>query len=63
MVLEPKKGVHATVSLGVAAFDARDADQTDWIARADRALYAAKNSGRNRCACDAPAAGAGGALP
>ena len=63
MVLEPKKGVHATVSLGVAAFDARDADQTDWITRADRALYAAKNSGRNRCACDAPAAGAGGGAP
>ena len=54
MVLEPKKGVRATVSLGVAAFDARDADQTDWISRADRALYAAKNSGRNRSARDAP---------
>jgi len=67
MVFEPKKGVRATVSLGVAAFDARDADQTDWIARADRALYAAKNSGRNRSARDvpaeAPAAGAGSAAP
>jgi diguanylate cyclase len=50
MVFEPKKGVRATVSLGVAAFDVRDADQTDWIARADRALYAAKESGRNRTA-------------
>jgi len=48
MVLEPKKGVRATASLGVAAFEPRDADHMDWIARADRALYAAKESGRNR---------------
>ena len=67
MVLEPKKGVRATVSLGVAAFDPRDADQIDWISRADRALYAAKNSGRNRSVRDlsgeAPVASAGGAAP
>jgi diguanylate cyclase len=48
MVLEPKTGVRATASLGVAAFEPRDADHLDWIARADRALYAAKESGRNR---------------
>jgi len=50
MVLEPKKGVRATASLGVAAFDPLDANHMDWIARADRALYAAKESGRNRTA-------------
>jgi len=50
MVLETKIGVRGTVSLGIAAFDARDPDHADWIARADRALYAAKESGRNRTA-------------
>jgi diguanylate cyclase len=49
-VLESKTGVHATASLGVAAFDVRDADHTDWVARADSALYAAKGFGRNRTA-------------
>jgi len=54
-VLEPTREVRATASLGVAAFDPRDADQVDWIARADRALYMAKESGRNRTARDTPA--------
>jgi diguanylate cyclase len=54
-VLETTKGVHATASLGVAAFEPRDADHVDWIARADRALYRAKEAGRNRTARDAPA--------
>jgi diguanylate cyclase len=49
-VLETTKGVHATASLGVAAFEPRDADHVDWIARADRALYMAKEAGRNRTA-------------
>ena len=56
VVLEPAKDVRATVSLGVAGFDPRDADHVDWIARADRALYMAKEAGRNRTARDAPAA-------
>jgi diguanylate cyclase len=47
-VLHPGKGVRATASLGVAEFEVRDADHVDWIARADRALYAAKEAGRNR---------------
>ena len=47
-VLEPDKGVRATASLGVAEFEVHDADHVDWIARADRALYAAKEAGRNR---------------
>jgi diguanylate cyclase len=54
-VLETTKDVRATASLGVAAFDPRDADHVDWIARADRALYMAKGSGRNRTARDVPA--------
>jgi len=47
-VLDPERGVRATASLGVAEFEVRDADHADWIARADRALYAAKEAGRNR---------------
>jgi len=54
VALETTREVRATVSLGVAVFDAADADHTTWIARADRALYAAKESGRNRTACYAP---------
>jgi len=49
-VLEPRNAVRATLSIGVAAFDALDAGHMEWIARADRALYAAKESGRNRTA-------------
>ena len=47
-VLHSETGVRATASLGVAEFEVRDADHEDWIARADRALYAAKGAGRNR---------------
>ena len=46
-VLEPKLGIHATISLGIAIFDAAEADHAAWIARADRALYQAKAGGRN----------------
>lgn len=42
---------HVTVSIGVAPMPARDADPTSLIIFADRALYAAKNAGRNRVAC------------
>src|SRR5258706_338349 len=56
-MLEPRNAVRATVSLGVAAFDARDAGHMEWIARADRALYSAKESGRNRTAHYAAAGG------
>lgn len=37
-----------TISIGVAVSSARDASFSDLLRRADRALYAAKNSGRNR---------------
>jgi len=36
------------VDIGVAAFDALDVGHMERIARADRAMYAAKESGRNR---------------
>src|SRR5260221_8206409 len=49
-VLEPRNAVRATLSIGVAAFDNLDANHMEWIARADRALYTAKESGRNRTA-------------
>jgi diguanylate cyclase len=59
-VLEPRNAVRGTVSIGVAAFDTLDAGHMEWIARADRALYSAKESGRNRAARYAPAGTAAG---
>ena len=55
MALEAGPDVRITASLGVAAFKSTDTDQLEWIARADRALYRAKESGRNRVACDGAA--------
>jgi PAS domain S-box-containing protein len=37
-----------TVSIGIATMDRRDASADDTLIRADRALYRAKNNGRNR---------------
>jgi len=37
-----------TLSIGVAAFAGRDADLDALIRRADAALYAAKDAGRDR---------------
>lgn len=45
-----------TVSIGVAALDARDVDGAALLARADAALYAAKRAGRNRVESAADAA-------
>ena len=47
-VVEPVRGVRVTVSIGFAALAPEDHDHGAWIARADRALYAAKAAGRNR---------------
>ena len=43
-----KSGLHATVSIGIAELSAEDLDHTVGIAHAERALYAAKERGRNR---------------
>lgn len=46
--LEQGGSVRFTVSIGVACFVATDARVDDVLRRADAALYAAKNAGRNR---------------
>ncbi len=40
--------LNMTASIGVATLGTETLDLTDWIARADRALYRAKDGGRNR---------------
>ncbi len=47
-VLASGQAIRGTVSIGLAYFSMRDASHTQWIARADRALYLAKRGGRNR---------------
>jgi diguanylate cyclase len=54
-VLEPRHRVRTTVSIGTAVIGRSDANYLDWIARADRALYAAKGAGRNRAVHADPA--------
>ena len=41
------KPLKFSVSIGVAQFDRRELSLTAWMARADAALYAAKDRGRN----------------
>jgi diguanylate cyclase len=46
--LEQRDGIRCTVSIGAAAAAAQP-DPNAWIEQADRALYRAKDEGRNRC--------------
>ena len=47
-IVEQRRQLRVTVSIGYAAITHDDNDHGAWIARADRALYAAKAAGRNR---------------
>lgn len=51
----PDGTLQYTVSLGVAEYEAADGDFEGLLARADDALYAAKESGRNNVQLAAPA--------
>lgn len=42
--------LHVTVSIGVSILAAHESDSTEMLARADQAMYNAKNSGRNKVA-------------
>ncbi len=46
--IDAARGVRATASIGIAAWQPSDTDAESWIERADRALYRAKQGGRNR---------------
>ncbi|MEN3112277.1 GGDEF domain-containing protein [Uliginosibacterium paludis] len=48
--------LRVTVSIGVASLSAQDADWQSLLARADRALYRAKEEGRNRVVVETPEA-------
>jgi diguanylate cyclase (GGDEF)-like protein/PAS domain S-box-containing protein len=55
MTVEAKRGqVRLTASIGVAMVDAHDLDLDASLARADGALYAAKNAGRNCVVAEDP---------
>jgi diguanylate cyclase len=47
-VLERTRGIRGTISIGITELQPQDATHAEWIARADQALYAAKQQGRNR---------------
>lgn len=51
MVIKSKVAdIQVTVSLGVAELNEKDKSASDWLSRADKALYKAKQSGRNQTA-------------
>ena len=47
-VMHDGKSIHATVSIGIAQLRG-DESIEQWLARADKALYEAKDAGRNQC--------------
>jgi diguanylate cyclase (GGDEF)-like protein len=47
-VVHEGKSIAYTISLGIAEFDETITDYTQWIERSDKALYKAKQGGRNR---------------
>lgn len=54
-VLDDKRGVRVTASIGFAPLEVQDVEPSAWVARADRALYRAKDAGRN-CSVGEPTA-------
>ena len=50
-------GIRYTISLGIAELDNNLIDHTDWIDRADNALYHSKEAGRNQVAVSTGADG------
>lgn len=53
LVVEHNPPLQVTASFGIAVLDHESRCAEDWLATADRALYQAKRTGRNRC-CVAP---------
>ncbi len=47
-VLERRHGIRATISIGIATPGGQDSSYAEWLQHADRALYQAKDQGRNR---------------
>lgn len=54
VALDGGEVLHFTVSIGISAFEAQDSGADSMLKRADAALYAAKNAGRNRVRVYAP---------
>ena len=47
-VRHDQQSIHATASLGIARYQKGFASAQDWLQAADKALYHAKESGRNK---------------
>lgn len=47
--IDEKKYINVTISLGVYEFNYKNRDFSEGMKKVDKALYAAKNSGRNKC--------------
>ncbi|MGE8412432.1 MAG: diguanylate cyclase [Pseudomonas sp.] len=51
---EQTPALQVSLSIGLAAFDARHEEAMGWLNDADQALYAAKTCGRNNVSCHSP---------